>query len=130
MEVKNHQGIISVDSGRWTRIPYDRYGNPSTREAAAHIEDEGGRSPSEQVNEVADALETQVARRTSMNMTIRRIAVLTHERCEMGMVRTPGVDAVLKLDQVSPTSIFSGHSYDLSPQDTEEIAKAITGKSQ
>lgn len=49
MEVKNYQGLISADSDRWTRNPYDRYGNPSTRERAALIEDASGRSPSKQV---------------------------------------------------------------------------------
>ncbi len=53
IEIKHLNGVIHCRRDRWRRDKYDNYGNMVERGVA--IQDRGGRSPSRQVNEVADA---------------------------------------------------------------------------
>lgn len=54
-EVKNLGGVIHCDGDRWWRDKTDRYGSVVERDIP--IADNGGRSPSRQINDAADALE-------------------------------------------------------------------------
>jgi hypothetical protein len=51
IEVKNRNGVVSVTGDRWLITKYDRYGNRVS--APEPLTDNGGRSPSEQLNQPA-----------------------------------------------------------------------------
>ena len=123
IEVVNYQGVISVDESSWSGQRYDRYGGPTG--SPAPMQDATGRSPSDQVNGASDALEKILSSRFEFPVSVRRAVVLTHDRCELGGIRETGVDAVLRIDQVTPASIFSGRSYDLGAEQVDRLAALI-----
>jgi hypothetical protein len=69
IEVKTYTGIISADGDQWRRQKVDNYGNPRER---GPVTDGTGRSPSVQLNDVADALQTFL-RRQRAAVTVRRV---------------------------------------------------------
>ena len=123
IEVKNYQGVISVDKSSWSGQRYDRHGGPTG--SPAPMEDATERSPSNQVNGASDALERFLSSRFDFPVSVRRVVVLTHDRCELGSIREPGLDAVLKVDQVTTASIFSGRSYDLGAEQVDRLTELI-----
>ena len=129
MEVKNYQGVINIEGADWISTRYDRYGNPSATDPPAPIQDAGGRSPSEQVNQIAGALETVIAGRFDFPITIRHVVILTHERRELGGVRNPNLDSILKMAQVSPASIFGVRDHGLSDDQIRPLVGTIQSDS-
>ena len=123
IEVENYQGLVSVDESSWSSQRYDWYGGPTG--SLAPMEDATGRSPSDQVNGASDALERFLSRRFDFPISVRRVVVLTHSRCELGSIREPEVDTVLKIDHVTPASIFSGRSYNLGAGQVDRLTELI-----
>lgn len=91
VEVKNIRGTVHIDQGHWSRDKVDRHQN--VVETGKAIVDAGGRSPAEQVNAVADAIQAQLRRR-GVRLRVRRIVVLAHEASRIGRVQEAGVDLV------------------------------------
>ena len=123
IEVVNYQGVISAEESSWSGQRYGRYGGPTG--SPAPMEDATGRSPSDQINGASDAIERLLSSRFEFPVSVRRVVVLTHDRCELGSICEPGVDAVLKIDHVTPASIFSGRSYDLGAEQVDRLAALI-----
>jgi hypothetical protein len=83
IEVKYINGIVHCNGAKWTRDKVDRYGN--VVEHRVPIQDKGGRSPSEQVNAVADQLEAHL-KRLGHPVSMRRAVLLAHENSRIGQV--------------------------------------------
>jgi hypothetical protein len=97
IEVKNRNGLISCSGDRWFILRYDRYGNRvSAPEAMA---DRGDRSPSEQLNQPADALRDFLSSR-GHRVTIDRVVWFTHPRARLGNCTSPTVSIAFSVDQV------------------------------
>ncbi len=89
VEVKSVAGTVHVRDGVWTRDKYDRFDNLVERDLP--IQDASGRSPSQQVNAVADALEQRL-RVNKVQVPVRRAVILAHAKSMLGVVAHPGVD--------------------------------------
>ena len=108
IEVKYLNGLISVDGDSWSQDRYSSDGKfvgPTTL-----VRDRGGRSPSQQVREVASDLERFVQSRLhNPNLRVRTAVILTHDRCNLGEVKA-SVDTVamlgdLKIEDLAPANI-------------------------
>jgi len=90
IEVKNVNATVRIDGDIWTPEKFDRYGNSvPVRELA----DRSGRSPSVQVNEVAQALQ-DFLRRRGQQIRVRRVVLLIHAKSRIAEQRDLTVDAV------------------------------------
>lgn len=120
MEGKHRNATVHVNGDRWTYDKYDRYGNLVDQGV---ITDRGGRSPSMQVNQAADELQTFLRSR-GQDIGIQRIVVLTHDRSELGSYRnltvsvTNSTDYVLDMVRKSLAALSAGR--------TAEVERLIT----
>jgi len=80
IEVKNLNATVHVNADTWLADKYDRYGNHVNQYPIA---DRGGRSPSEQLNQPADALASFLYNR-GQAVPVRRVVALAHERSRLG----------------------------------------------
>lgn len=80
IEVKNLNATVRITGDSWVADKYDRYGNHVDQH---RIADRRGRSPSEQLNQPADALATFLHDR-GQSVPVRRAVVLTHARSKLG----------------------------------------------
>jgi hypothetical protein len=80
IEVKNINATVRIDRDIWLADKYDRYGNPVDHYVIA---DRRGRSPSQQLNQPADALEAFLRQR-GHPAEIGRVVVLVHPRSRLG----------------------------------------------
>ena len=119
VEVKAYQGLIEIEGQRWTRTRHDRFGQPSG--SVEQIADRGGRSPSRQVNEVADVLERRIAAAHRRPIDIRRVVAVAGGRAELGAVRNPDTDAALRVEHLSATSMFGPSDYKLTEDDISAL---------
>jgi hypothetical protein len=119
IEVKNRNGLISCTGDRWLIIRYDNYGNRVGAPEA--VTDNGGRSPSEQLNQPADEL-AAFLRSRGHPLTIERVVWLAHRRARLGTCTGPTVRIVFSASQVlSPP----GRSPALSGADRADIERLI-----
>ncbi len=88
-EVKNLGGVIHCDGDRWWRDKTDRRGNVIERDIP--IVDNGGRSPSRQINDAADALE-RLLRENGHHGPVVRVIVFTHPRTAFGNIKNLSAD--------------------------------------
>jgi hypothetical protein len=88
VEVKNINATVHIDGDRWQADKYDNYGNLVEQRPIA---DRKGRSPSEQLNEPAAALERFLHER-GQPVTVHRVVILAHRRSRLGPARHPTVD--------------------------------------
>jgi hypothetical protein len=96
IESKHHSSTVHCDGDRWWFDKYDRYGNLVDSGA---IQDRRGRSPSEQLNEPAAALEEFLARRGHA-VPIQRLVLLTHPRSRLGTCRNRTVSIATSTEEV------------------------------
>jgi hypothetical protein len=96
IEGKHHNATIHCDGDVWWFDKYDRYGNHVDQ---GRIKDHGNRSPSQQLNEPADALEVFLAQR-GHPVQIRRLALLTHPLSRLGNCRNPTVEIATSMDTI------------------------------
>lgn len=80
IEVKNVNATVTITGDTWEADKYDRYGN---RVEQYTIADQRGRSPSEQLNQSANALASFLYNR-GQHIPVRRIVALTHPRSKIG----------------------------------------------
>lgn len=90
IEVKHLNATVSCEGDYWWSKHFDKYGNLK-REGA--IVDRGGRSPSEQLNMPADALE-EFLRSRSHVVSIWRVVLLTHYRSQVVYCGDQTVDLI------------------------------------
>jgi len=80
IEVKNINATVRIDRGIWLADKYDRYGNVVDHYPIA---DKRGRSPSQQLNQPADALEAFLRQRGQPTQ-VNRAVILIHPRSRLG----------------------------------------------
>ena len=122
IEVKYLNGLISVDGDSWWRDRYDSKGKfvgPTVP-----IRDRGGRSPSQQVREVASDLERFVqSRMHSPNLRVWTAVIFTHDRCNLGEVNA-SVDTVAMLGGLKIEDLVPGNA-NLSSRAVDDIVALI-----
>jgi hypothetical protein len=96
IESKHHSSTVHCDGDTWWFDKYDRYGNHVGQGA---MEDRGGRSPSQQLNEPASALEAFLASR-GQPVPVERLVLLTHARSRLGTSRNPTVSIATSTAEV------------------------------
>jgi nuclease-like protein len=97
LEVKHRNATVYIDGDEWRFEKYDRFGNLVEQ---GRITDRGGRSPSRQVNDSADALQRFLNTRYHQRVIIQRIVLLTHPRSELGSHRNLTVSVATSVDTV------------------------------
>jgi hypothetical protein len=96
IESKHHSSTVHCDGDQWWFDKYDRYGNHVDR---GPMQDRRGRSPSQQLNEPAAALEALLARR-GQAVPIQRLVLLTHPRSRLGTCRNATVSIATSTEDV------------------------------
>jgi hypothetical protein len=122
VEIKTVNGVVHCDGDRWWRDKYDRYGNLVER--GLSMEDRGGRGPSKQLNEPADALESFLRKKTAVRRVYRAV-VLAHEKSRLGAVTDPRVDAITTLAKLNVEGILAPLGLALDATAVEQIEKTI-----
>ena len=124
IEVKYLNGVVyAKTAGSWWRDKYDNYGN--LVETGEPIRDRGGRSPSQQVHEVASELERHLQRRVpERSLGVRTAVILTHDRSRLGKINA-SVDAVATLSDLKPHHLAPTPSAELSDHEVDEVVTLI-----
>jgi hypothetical protein len=89
IEVKNWNATVHVNGDQWLFEKYDNYGNQV--QPLAPMRDGGGRPPSRELNEPADALQEFLARRDQPT-PIARVVLLVHRNSCLGPLENLTVD--------------------------------------
>jgi hypothetical protein len=116
IEVKNLAGVIHCDRDRWWRDKKDRRGNVIERDVP--IVDNGGRSPSRQINDAADSLE-RLLRKNGHDVRIVRGVVLANPRAELGNISGLNVHFLALVQHMDMQRVFARGA----PLDTEQARK-------
>jgi hypothetical protein len=122
VEIKHLNGVIHCDRDRWWRDKYDQYGNLVERGLV--IQDRGGRAPSRQVNEVADALEEFLSKRGIVRH-IARIVVLSHPKSTYGTMSDLTVNWVCTVGDLDLPLACSAGGYKLRDAEIERIVSLV-----
>jgi hypothetical protein len=96
IEVKHRNAMVHCDGDDWRFDKYDNYGNLVEQ---GRITDAGGRSPSVQLNEPADALEELLHAR-GHRVPVHRVVLFTHPRSRIGGIRRATVQVATSADFV------------------------------
>jgi len=120
-EVKNLGGIIHCDGDRWWRDKTDRYGNVLERNI--RIADNGGRSPSRQINDATDALE-RLLRKNGHDVAVVRVIVFTHPRTTFGDIKNLSVNFLAHVPVIDVEKVLS-RGTPLSPDRARRIVTTI-----
>jgi hypothetical protein len=97
IEGKHHNGTFHCDGDEWHFDKYDNYGNLVA--AGRPIRDQGGRSPSVQLNEPASELEGFLRSR-GQQVQVRRVVLFTHPKSRLGNCRNLTVRVATSTDYV------------------------------
>jgi hypothetical protein len=120
LEVKHLNGEIHCCGDNWWKDKFDRFGN--LVECQVPIRDRGARSPSRQVNEVADALEQFLAKHGTARRIVR-IVVLSNQKSTYGGMSEISVNWITRLDDLNLSNACSVGGYKLA---CTEIARAVS----
>ena len=123
VEIKNMSGVVSCLGDVWSRDKYDNYGNCVERNVP--IKDRGGRSPSQQINEVCTALGTFLSKR-NQHPTILTAVVLTHPKGSAGKITNPTVNFVGKVESLNVPALFQRCGLSGQAHDTQALVRLIT----
>jgi Nuclease-related domain len=120
LEIKYLSGVVHCDGDRWYRDKYDNYGNLIHRGVA--IEDGGGRAPSRQLNEAADALQTFL-HQAGISGNVLRVVVLSHDLSQIGTLQNQTVDRICRVRELDLSAFCRGRCTESWPS---EIEKAVS----
>jgi hypothetical protein len=120
MEIKYINGHISCNGDTWWKDKFDKYGN--LVESNIKIGDKNGRSPSQQVNEVTNALE-QFLKTRSINRHIYRMVIFSHKSSLMNKIHNQTVDYIGTIKNINIYKFLSKKNNML---DENEIEKIVT----
>lgn len=123
IEIKFLNGVIHCDGDYWWRDKYDRYGN--LVETGLTIADKRGRSPSRQLNEAADMLQSFLARRLGVN-DIYRAIIFAHDSSKLGELRHATVDYVATIYGLNLPNLLSCSRTILNPEDIDRVTRMIS----
>jgi hypothetical protein len=118
IEVKTLNAEMKVDGEDWWRQFRGR--NGQVVGAPTLVRDQGGRSPSRQVNEPAEHLR-QWLRRHGIDLQIRRWVVLAHANSRIVQLRNLTVDAVMRTDELDVERLLGKEN--AAPLGREEVAR-------
>jgi hypothetical protein len=96
IEVKYRNATVHCDGDDWRFDKYDNYGNLRQQ---GQLADGGGRSPSLQLNEPADALQ-ELLRARGHAVPVQRVLMFTHPRSRIGHLRRATVHVATSVDFV------------------------------
>jgi hypothetical protein len=122
LEIKHLNGFVYCNGDHWYRDKYDRYGNPVER--GLPIADEGGRAPSRQLNEAADALQTFLQQR-GIPGHVLQVVVLSHSMSSIGTMQNQTVDWVCTTETLNPGAFCRGRCNENLPEQTNKIVSLI-----
>jgi hypothetical protein len=122
IEIKNINGNIYCDGDKWWKDKYDRYGNMVNWDTP--ITEKKGRSPSQQLNEPADMLQTFL-KRTLPSCQIYRVVVFTHESSKLKDLNKLTVNEVVTLENWDLKNTFNNSNSKLTKSEIERAAKKI-----
>ena len=103
-EVKNLGGVIHCDGDRWWRDKTDRYGSVVERDIP--IADNGGRSPSRQINDAAGSLE-RLLRKKGHDVAVVRVIVFAHTGATFGNIRNLSVNFLASVPGMDIKKVLS-----------------------
>jgi hypothetical protein len=121
IEIKYINGVVHCDGDRWWKDKYDRYGNLVETKT---ITDKRGRSPSTQLNDSADMLQSFLSERVNVSH-VHRAIVLAHDSSSRGNIRNITVDHVVTINAFNLGKLFSLSSANLDSQAVERVLQAI-----
>jgi hypothetical protein len=124
IESKHYSSTVHCDGDQWWFDKYDRYGNHVGR---GTMQDRRGRSPSQQLNEPAAALEAFLARR-GQPLPIQRVVLLTHPRSRLGTCRNRTVSIATSTEEIL-ASMKNSQSV-LDPSQLRQLEDLIVGDHQ
>jgi hypothetical protein len=96
VEVKNHNVRVKIDGDVWDGVKIGNHGEPL---GPVVMEDAGGRTPSVQVNEVADAL-ARFLRDFGQPVDVERVVMLVHPKARVVRHSHPAVVVGTSVDAV------------------------------
>jgi hypothetical protein len=121
-EIKNLGGVIHCDGDRWWRDRIDRGGN--VIEQGIPITDRGGRSPSRQINDAADALE-RLLKKNGHTVQVVRVVVFVHPRATLGDIKNLSVNFLAIMPGLDIQRVLS-RGTSLSTDQVRRIATSIS----
>jgi Nuclease-related domain len=121
IEIKFLKGIIHCCGDYWWRQIFDNYGNQVREE---EIKDNGGRSPSRQVNEVADALQQFLVKR-GIAQPVARIVVLCHPKGQYGNFQDITVSEICRVEHLDLSRVCRVASGRLSEAEVERVVNLV-----
>ena len=127
IEIKNINGSIYCNGDKWWKDKYDKYGN--LVELNVPIQDRRGRSPSQQLNEPANILQTFL-RRTLLTCQIHRIVVFTHESSEIEDLSNFTVNEVIILKKWDLKCSFEKNTFKMTMSDIDKMVNKIEANHQ
>jgi len=123
IEVKSYSGLICCQGDDWFALNRARGGGIGKKT----IQDNGGRSPNQQVNAIADSLEEYLRKfDSSLDVgRVKRAVVFAARNSAIYQVRQPGVDLVCTADSLSQGLLLDFLPPRKSPLDAEKLLKMI-----
>lgn len=118
IEIKFVNGCVSCYGDRWWRDKYDKYGN--LVEVNLPITDRRGRSPSAQVNDATDQLQSFLRKR-GITLRIARAVILCHPASSIGEIRAPTVDLIATLEELTAARLLTTVSGGLGGSDVRAV---------
>ena len=122
IEIKYSNGTIFCDGDRWWRDKYDQYGN--LVETNKLIADKRGRSPSRQVNESSELLQSFLQKRYP-SLRIYRSIIWAHDRSKLGVVNNLNVDYTAVVNDWDLGRFLRNSTYQLSQDEQQRIIESI-----
>lgn len=122
IEIKNTNGTVYCDGDRWWRDKYDQYNN--LVETNKLIADKRGRSPSRQVNESSDMLQTFLQKRYP-SVRVYRSIIWAHERSVLGGIKNMNVDYTAIVHDWKLDRFLGSSTYQLSQEEQHKIIESI-----
>lgn len=122
IEIKSVNGAVYCDGDRWWRDKFDNYGN--LVESCLPMRDAGGRAPSRQLNDAADALQHFLGKRHAQHR-IQRFVILAHEKSQLGRLNNLTVDGVGIPGPQLRAAMFDGTNPVMSAADIGKVLQII-----
>lgn len=122
IEIKYNNGTIFCDGDRWWRTKYDKYGNMV--ESNVPIADKRGRSPSRQVNESSDLLQSFLQKRYPAIQVYRSI-IWAHNRSRLGDFKNLNIDYTAIVHDWNLDRFLQTSTYQLAQEEQQRIIESI-----
>lgn len=122
IEIKYSNGTIFCDGDKWWRVKYDKYGNAVEHNVS--IVDKRGRSPSRQVNESSDLLQSFLQKRYP-SIRVCRSIIWAHDRSKLGGFKNLNIDYTAIVRDWDLGRFLQSSTYQLSQEEQHGIIESI-----